>query len=212
MHGDSFHGRDLARHRADCHRLPHDGVLKTFEHSYSTLDRVLVVDCHRNKLGVNGVGNMFGDYVLWFAAAAASRRALFIDWTAGVDAQPGRGSRPHRRFDLGVHFSGKGAADWAWSQENRQRVRARWLRNRNITLSLAARPGGDGEVRCGAIWQTILSVEPVVRLTLGENSAIALTPKCSSGSSDGEASDGSKGSNKGSKGGRKGSGARGAGR
>ena len=130
-----------------------------------------MVDGHRNKLGVNGVGNMFGDYVLWFAAAAASRRALFIDWTTGVEGRRGHGK--HRRFDLGVHFSGKGAADWAWSDENVRRVRSRLQQNH--TLSLSSR----SEVRCGAIWQLINSDTPWVTLQLGENSAIALVPKCS---------------------------------
>ena len=42
------------------------------------MDRVLVVDGSQNRRGVNGAGNLFGDYVLWLTLALATKRALQV--------------------------------------------------------------------------------------------------------------------------------------
>ena len=42
---------------------------------------LLVLDARYSRKGVNGVGNLYGDYVLWFALAIATKRAVFIAWS-----------------------------------------------------------------------------------------------------------------------------------
>ena len=45
----------------------------------SSLARVLLVDGRCVCIN-NGIGNLFGDYTVWFVAAALTGRRLFIDW------------------------------------------------------------------------------------------------------------------------------------
>ena len=47
-------------------------LLREIRDGYESLDRVLVLDASRGRDGLNGVGNLFGDYIVWFAAAAAA--------------------------------------------------------------------------------------------------------------------------------------------
>eukprot|EP00966_Prymnesium_polylepis_P043261 1004397-Prymnesium_polylepis.1 len=69
--------RDLRRHHTACRQAntPSHALLASLEASYETLDRVLVVDASQNQHAINGVGNLFGDYLLWFALAVVTRRA-----------------------------------------------------------------------------------------------------------------------------------------
>ena len=101
--------RDLARHNASC--SPVAATLQSLSSSYDTLHRVLVLDATANTNGVQGIGNLFGDYVFWFGLATAVQRALFVRWSADG-----------RRFDLGTHFSGERNADWSWSRRSRRRL------------------------------------------------------------------------------------------
>ena len=78
--------RDLRRYELACWRPPAASadLLREIRDGYESLDRVLVLDASRGRDGLNGVGNLFGDYIVWFAAAAAARRAIFLDWTRGL--------------------------------------------------------------------------------------------------------------------------------
>ena len=97
------------------------------------LSRVLLIDgrCYCKN---NGIGNLFGDYVVWFTAAALSGRALFIDWTdstrradhqhknATLCMHSGSGyacPRVPHRFDLGSHFGTSAGRIWQWTASAR---------------------------------------------------------------------------------------------
>ena len=68
--------RDRARFNATClHNAAVAHIVGALIKSYATLDRTLVVDASQNLYGQSGVGNHFGDYAVWAALAAASRRA-----------------------------------------------------------------------------------------------------------------------------------------
>ena len=74
--------RDLNRFAASC-RVPHTAagyLTRSIDEVGASLARVLVVDgrCYCKN---NGIGNLFGDYVVWFNTAALTGRALFVDWT-----------------------------------------------------------------------------------------------------------------------------------
>lgn len=67
----------------------------------------------------NGMGNLYGDYAMWFMLATFSRRRLYVDWT-------GRSSNhsrlcdvcPHvrERFDLSQHFHAVHGS-WSWTPD-----------------------------------------------------------------------------------------------
>ena len=97
--------RDRQRYNQTCRDAP---VPTT------SLARVLLVDGRCVCIN-NGIGNLFGDYTVWFVTAALSGRRLFIDWkdTAtnetvfrGDEAEclastgGARCRRVHKRFDL----------------------------------------------------------------------------------------------------------------
>ena len=142
--------RDLARYHQSCVLDTYVGrVTRQFLESYHRLGErgVLLIDASRATEWTSGVGNLFGDYLTWLGLAAASRRALFIDWTRGLEAR-----RPvkHVRYDLSRHFSGATPeADWAWSQSTRARVRQRygnewrWLR------------WNDSSAPCERVWRAL---------------------------------------------------------
>ena len=67
--------RDLRRYELACWRPPAASadLLREIRDGYESLDRVLVLDASRGRDGLNGVGNLFGDYIVWFAAAAANQ-------------------------------------------------------------------------------------------------------------------------------------------
>ena len=123
QHDAAFHRsplvqRDLARHNASC--SPVAATLAQLHASYASLERVLVLDASANSHGVNGIGNLFGDYLFWFGLAAGVRRALFLHWSGP------RGGR----FDLGAHFRGERHADWAWTARTQQRLQQQQQRAR----------------------------------------------------------------------------------
>ena len=156
--------RDLARFDGSCGQEPTATVLASLRAQYESLDRVLVVDASLSKSGVNGVGNLFGDYVLWFAVAVATRRAVFIYWsTPKLD-----------RFDLSVFFTGAtGALDWAWTPRTEARVRQRWRPGPHQWLQV------DSSAPCAALWRPLAGPAPYVRLTIPSGRhAIAMAPMC----------------------------------
>tara|TARA_B100000795_G_scaffold211203_1_gene164843 strand:- start:1517 stop:2626 length:1110 start_codon:yes stop_codon:yes gene_type:complete len=155
--------RDLARFDASCGQEPTATVLASLRAQYESLDRVLVVDASLSRRGVNGVGNLFGDYVLWFAAAIATRRAVFIYWsTPKLD-----------RFDLSVFFTGAtGELDWAWTPRTEARVGRRWRPGPHQWLQL------DSKAPCAELWRPLAGPAPYVRVTLSGGHAIAMSPMC----------------------------------
>ena len=156
--------RDLARFDAACSRQePTATVLANFRAQYESLDRVLVVDATEARRGVNGVGNMFGDYVIWFAVALATRRALFIYW-----------SSPERdRFDLSMYFTGGTQfMDWAWHARTKARVNRRWSGPHRV-LRIHSR------LQCAEIWRPLVASSPYVWVEIkGSEAAIAMAPMC----------------------------------
>ena len=143
--------RDLRRFETACLTNDvHRTIIEQVGRSHETLDRVIVVDASLATRGVNGVGNLYGDYMLWFALAAASRRALFIDWTRGVES-----GHHARRFDLGLYFSGAGKADWTWRAHTRQRVQQRMRRDEPDEIV-----AWDEKYTCGRLWRLLSSPTP----------------------------------------------------
>lgn len=163
--------RDLARYEAECaQHSPEQTLLRQQSERYSSLDRVLVVDAHLNRAGVNGIGNLFTDYLLWFAAALATDRAVFIHWSRPP-------SSPRARFDLSTFYTGvTPAMDWAWNAESRQRVARRWGKP-HIELTLR------GKEPCALIWRALEAQAGYVQLVLEPNSGIAMTPACTTNGS-----------------------------
>ena len=155
--------RDLARFDGSCRQEPTATALASLRAQYESLDRVLVVDASLARRGVNGVGNLFGDYVLWFAVAIATRRAVFIYW-----------STPKKdRFDLSVFFTGAtGELDWAWTPRTEARVGLRWRPGPHQWLQL------DSKAPCAALWRPLAGPAPYVRLTVSGVHAIAMAPIC----------------------------------
>jgi hypothetical protein len=157
--------RDLARFNASCGQEPTATVLASLRKQYKSLDRVLVVDASQARRGVNGVGNLFGDYVLWFAVAIATQRAVFIHW-----------STPNTkldRFDLSVFFTGAtGELDWAWTPRTEARVGQRWRPGPHQWLKL------ESKALCAALWRRLAGPAPYVRLIMSGQHAIAMAPLC----------------------------------
>ena len=109
--------RDRQRYNQTCRDAPVPA---------SSLARVLLVDGRCVCIN-NGIGNLFGDYTVWFVAAALSGRRLFIDWKdtatnetvfrsdeAECLASTGgaRCRRVHKRFDLSEWFSTLSGHSW----------------------------------------------------------------------------------------------------
>ena len=91
----------------------------------ASLDRVLVIDASCACNGDNGIGNLFGDYSMWFTVAALSDRAIFIDWVFDSPDRPNRThgcgcKRARRRFDLGEHYQTSAGRSWRWTAAARQ--------------------------------------------------------------------------------------------
>ena len=130
---------------------------------------MLVLDASRGRDGLNGVGNLFGDYIVWFAAAAAARRAIFLDWTRGLAHDRGgpcrRGECGKDRvsgkdvFDLSRFFSGAWPhADWAWNEATRDRVRRRHPSADGIQYLRWNTSTGT----CSRLWRALASPDPLV--------------------------------------------------
>ena len=163
--------RDLRRYELACWRPPAASadLLREIRDGYESLDRVLVLDASRGRDGLNGVGNLFGDYIVWFAAAAAARRAIFLDWTRGLAHDRGgpcrRGECGKDRvsgkdvFDLSRFFSGAWPhADWAWNEATRDRVRRRHPSADGIQYLRWNTSTGT----CSRLWRALASPDPLV--------------------------------------------------
>ena len=161
--------RDLARFNASCGQEPTATVLASLRKQYESLDRVLVVDASQARRGVNGVGNLFGDYVLWFAIAIATQRAVFIHWST-----PNSPNTKLDRFDLSVFFTGAtGGLDWAWTPRTEARVGRRWRSGPHKWLEL------ESKASCAALWRPLADRRwPYVRLMISGLHAIAMAPVC----------------------------------
>jgi len=198
---------DLARFDARCmaNNQSTAAVVHGFRDLYRHQTRSLIVDGSRNWLGVNGIGNHFGDFTLWIALAAVSRRALFVDW--GRDLDDARRSG-RRRYDLFEFFGGVGSEgthgdgwdslnathargdgggsggggghdgrfDWAWNDATRERLS--W----HTPLPTAHR--WDKRVPCGEVHSLLLSLllsdNASVRIDIPDGQGIALCPICQS--------------------------------
>lgn len=167
--------------------------LSAFRQLYSPPFRSLVVDGSANTRGTNGIGNYFGDFCVWIALAAASRRALFIGWTRGD------GQRSVSRYELVRFFTGVGSEDtdadgwehstigrslgmaggldWAWNAANRERLHRSGLR--------PAAYDWDATVPCNVsaslLWSRLSSEDAHVRINIPAGQGIALIPMCASG-------------------------------
>ena len=123
--------RDEARYNASC-RSP------TELRPASSLARVLVVDARCVCIS-NGIGNLFGDYIVWFLVAALTGRRLFVNWkdtlSDGTVANLSEAEclsasvgaccwRTHARFDLAEHFVAVGGTSWRWTPTTRGQVAA----------------------------------------------------------------------------------------
>jgi hypothetical protein len=164
--------------------------LSGFRQLYSPPSRSLVVDGSANRLGANGIGNYFGDFCVWIALAAASRRALFIGWAGGD------GQHSVSRYELVRFFTGAtnedtdaegwvhstvgrrlgmaGGFDWAWNAANRER------------LHQSGRPptayDWDASILCNAsaslLWSLLSADDAHVRINIPAGQGIALMPRC----------------------------------
>ena len=146
----------------------------------ASLDRVLVIDASCACNGDNGIGNLFGDYSMWFTVAALSDRAIFIDWVFDSPDRPNRThgcgcKRARRRFDLGEHYQTSAGRSWRWTAAARAAVARRHGGAGSETVVEVSRSRSCEEV-------TSLLAGPAPWLTLtgvvGADS-IAMTPFCS---------------------------------
>lgn len=187
--------RDLARFTATCRAPGSANAVATSNVADNSLARVLVIDgrCYCKN---NGIGNLFGDYVVWFTTAALTGRALFIDWTDSTEdgstnvpprgmhknqtlcMASGRGyacPRVPRRFDLGTHFETSGGREWRWSSHARAAVAARHGARAEKVLLTAPPPNA---LRCDDITSELLGPAPWLTLRLSDATATAMVPHC----------------------------------
>lgn len=75
--------RDLARFDRSCTGANASAAVSAVVSAASNASeqRLLLVDARCMCRGVNGVGNLFGEYAAWFMVAALTERSLFIDWS-----------------------------------------------------------------------------------------------------------------------------------
>ena len=195
--------RDLARFNAFCRRpgTATHFLTSEIQVARAKLGRVLVLD-GRCFCKANGIGNLFGDYVVWFLAAALSGRALFIDWTDSAAEGPRHtyvgtwderlkagnatkcfrarfGSacqRIPRRFDLGAHFESVGGHSWRWTAAMRQRLVA--LHGR-AAETVVESPHEHETVDCMHITRLLTSADvPWLTIKVSDDTATALLPFC----------------------------------
>ncbi len=203
--------RDLQRHEATCNADP---LAAHAVHSAARPDRlarVLVIDAAclcRN----NGIGNLYGDYAVAFAAAALANRTLYIDWSgtarrappfaedmgnatvASLCQDPRHGpvcGFLRGRFDLG-HFFGAGVRG---ATPGAAPGVAPWLYTPRVRAALGARHGLGAERRirttvsgrrrtsCVA-WAEALASPSIAWLTAGvDDWSGGLFPNCGAGGS-----------------------------
>jgi hypothetical protein len=104
----------------------------------SSQARVLVVDGRCVCIN-NGIGNLFGDYLIWFLTAALTGRRLFFDWkdtgggngTVGLQEADCLSSesgaicyRVRARFDLAEWFATAQGDSWRWTPKARAQLAA----------------------------------------------------------------------------------------
>ena len=156
-----------------------------------SLSRILVID-GRCLCKNNGIGNLFGDYVVWFTVAALSNRALFMDWTDSaprdneqamsknwtVCLESGKGyacPRVPRRFDLSSHFSAAGGRIWRWTARARKAAQA--VHGAAAESVIISRLRTD-PVRCDAIVDRLLGPSPWLTVRVSDDTATAMLPHC----------------------------------
>ncbi|KAK3268722.1 hypothetical protein CYMTET_22788 [Cymbomonas tetramitiformis] len=108
---------DLKRYEGSCNVGKQASALQQFEVQYTKLNRVLVIDAAQNHEGVNGAGNLLGDYAAWFTWGLLTERAVFIRWTSCIDPDSKCGI-----FDLGHWFKGANNTSWHWNTHNGKRL------------------------------------------------------------------------------------------
>ena len=186
--------RDLVRFTSTC-RAPDSAVgfgTRELEDLGHSLSRVLVVDgrCYCKN---NGIGNLFGDYVVWFTVAVLSGRALFVDWTnsarsagekplmhtnqtrcmtSGVGYSCPR--VPHR-FDLAAHFATSSGRVWRWTAKTRAAVVARHGPAAEALL-LPERP--PNTLTCTEITRRLLGPEAWLTIRTSDETSTAMIPFC----------------------------------
>jgi hypothetical protein len=165
FHSSPLLQRDLLRFNASCMGEPAARLAVGNVQRTDRFERLLVVEgaclCHNG-----GLGNLFGDFAMWFLVAALTRRSLFVDWTgssrdAGPSLQDGRSARrrrrgfnPHevcqapsaliicdhvrQRFDLGRYFG-------IW-RDGLPGATARWQWSRHTRRLATARHGAHAEL------------------------------------------------------------------
>lgn len=191
--------RDLATFRAVCRKPGTASALLTeeIESAGKTLARVLVVD-GRCLCKNNGIGNLFGDYVVWFSAAALSGRALFVDWINSAQgttplsekrtiarnwtecvsrADAGHACpRVPKRFDLGAHFAAVGGRAWQWTAQTRAAVMAA-QGGAHTESVLISRPRVD-PVTCDEIVSRLIGNAGWLTVRVADDTATAMLPHC----------------------------------
>jgi len=149
----------------------------------ASLDRVLVIDASCACNGDNGIGNLFGDYSMWFTVAALSDRAVFIDWVFDSPDRPNRThgcgcKRARRRFDLGEHYQTSAGRSWRWTAAARAAVARRHGGAGSETVVEVSRSRS-----CEEVTSLLLGPAPWLTLTAVDGAdSIAMTPFCSGAS------------------------------
>lgn len=189
--------RDMALFRSTCNGDPASyRAVKSLRRSAS-LSRVLVLDGRCTCAGINGIGNLFGDYVVWFTVAALTNRAVFFDWTDSAATEESRiyhynssrcretgvGVQCHRvplRFDLGAYFSGVGGS-YRWSRQARAAVVAK--HGSAAEHLLVARTPNTSPASCDYIIKLLQGETAWVTLRVAEDTAVGMMPFCTLSSS-----------------------------
>ena len=118
----------------------------------SSLERVLLVDGRCVCIN-NGIGNLFGDYTVWFVAAALAGRRLFIDWqdtatNATVFRAPHRAHPPSPPARPSAHRNGAPPAHSLPQETTRPSVsRRRVARAAAACISASTCPSGSRRSR-----------------------------------------------------------------
>ena len=199
--------RDLDRFNRTC--IEDAAVRRAVESVWDREEsRVLVVDATcvcRN----NGLGNIFGDYSLWFLVAALSRRKLYMDWSGS--ARPSTTAPPRtlypteeqtaacharrtshviceharHRFDLAAHFGASGPdasgsrRSWRWTARTRAAVASRLGGEDKERIVHAGAPNTPRYVACAALADALASSDPWVTVRVENSGDGGLWPDCS---------------------------------
>ena len=187
--------RDLQRFSASC-QIPGSATAFAIEENLRlgrSLSRVLVVD-GRCLCKNNGIGNLFGDYVVWFSVAALSGRALFVDWTNSAGPKPSKAVGPAknwticlesgqgyacprvpRRFDLSAHFATAGGRVWRWTNRAREAVAAVHGDDAESVIVSRVR---TNPIPCKSIVDRLLGPSPWLTVRVADDTATAMLPHC----------------------------------